>query len=327
MIGAVLALAMMQAAPATTPAPSGQIKPTMAGIDCPRYTPRRQPLSVMGVCQPAKPTPGSVALIPAAYWNADLAAARWSGLAADAPSFKLAEGAVAGGGEVARLQVRQAYGGRLTRELNGKTWGGGGRRFLPVGTPVYGLADFSQPNYAGGIYVWCAPATVGKAATTPDRALCFIDRRQHGKIPGPIPFMPMNADNMNTIVMSKPGESPYAPQAIDFAYSPPVKPPEAEPTGAPFPFAMTLVLRWSAAGPSGVRFEATLDDGSGPRPFRTWTDAEAHASGGAIFMAGGFLHYDREGDTLTVTTMSPVQDGALIQFTPDRSSGASEESP
>ena len=114
MIGEVLALALMQAAPATAPATAGPVrpvlpvKPVLAGIDCPHFTPRRQPLSVMGVCQPAKPTPGSVALVPAAYWNADLAAPRWSGLAADAASLKLAEGAIPAGGEVARLQVRQA---------------------------------------------------------------------------------------------------------------------------------------------------------------------------------------------------------------------------
>lgn len=323
MIGAILALAMMQAAPTTTPAPapSGPIRPVLQGVDCPHYTPRHQPLSVMGACQPAKPTPGAVSLIPAAYWNADLAAPRWSGLAAEASSLKLAEGAIPAGGEVVRIQVRQAYGGRLTRELNGRTWGGGDRRFLPAGTPVYGLADFSQPGLAGAIFIWCAPVTAGKKATAPDRALCFIDRRQRNKLSSGIPFLPLNIDKMNTVVMSKPGESPYAPDAIDFAYSPAVKPAEAEPTGEPYPFALTLVVRWTPTGETGVRFDATLDDGSGPRPFRTWTEAETKATGGPIFLAGGFFHYRRAGDTLTVTTVGPVENGALVQFTPDGSAG------
>jgi hypothetical protein len=324
MIGAMLALAMMQAAPATAPAPSGPVKPVLQGIDCPHFTPRRQPLSVMGVCQPAKPTPGHVSLVPAAYWNADLAALRWSGLAADAASLKLAEGAIPAGGEVVRIQVRQAYGGRLTHELNGRTLGGDGRRVLPVDTPVYGLADFSQPGLAGPIFIWCAPATIGKKATTPDRALCFIDRRQHNKVSTGIPFMPLNVDKMNTVVMSKPGESPYAPDAIDFAYSPPVKPAEAEPTGEPYPIALTLIVRWTPIGATGVRFDAILDDGSGPRPFRTWTEAETKPTGGPIFLAGGLLRYRLADGALVVTTISPVENGALIHFTPDRSAGFTE---
>jgi hypothetical protein len=332
MIGMTLALAMMQTAATTEPSVTipgvtvksfpvtGPLTPEMAGVDCPRYLARRQPLSVIGLCQPAKPTPDGTHLVPATYWNADRAARRWSGLAADGPSLRLAQGAVQSGDELARLQVRQAYGGRLTRELNGKTWGGGGRRFLPAGTPVYGLADFSQPNFAGNLWVWCAPANVGKAAMTPDRALCFIDRRQHAKAPGVIPFVPLNADDMNTIVMSKSGESPYAPGAIDFAYSPPVKPPEAEPTGEPYPYAMTLVVRWTAEG-AGARFDATLDDGSGPRPFRTWHDKDA--ASGVFLLAGGFYGYSREGNALTVKAMSPIQDGALVQFTPDLSASPS----
>ncbi|MBI1685903.1 hypothetical protein [Caulobacter hibisci] len=280
---------------------------TLAPPDCQRWTPKRHPLSVIGVCGAQETT------ITRA--NASRLSRHWSGLSAEGPTLQVTKGATAPGGEVFRIQVRQGYGGVLTSDLNGKTWGGGGRRFLPAGTPVYAVADFNHPNFPGApLFLWCGPIAAGKSATTPDRALCFVDHTGRRTPPGLIA-------SMNMVMMSGDGASPYAPATIQFAYSPPVSPADARPTNQSYPFAMTLTVRWKPEGPRGARFEALLDDGtSGPQVLRDWVDPSAADFDHEMLLGGGHIRYQRIGDTLMAAMIEPVETDGLVFFTADRGS-------
>lgn len=315
-----LALAASKVRPLPGSAPGGA-QAILAPSECTNPTAKAYRLTVYSVCR--SPFTGQPETeTPTTRDNAREIADRWSGLTVDATTLDVAKGPIAAGGEVLRIQVRQGYGGRLTQDLDGKTWGGGGGRFLPAGTPVYGLANFEQPGVAGAMFIWCAPATVGKTATKPDRALCFVERRRKRKVPGVLPFTSMNVDKMNTVVMSREGSSAYAPDAVSFAYSPPTRPAQAAPTGEPFPHAVTLILRWKPVGERGLRFEAMLDDGDGERAFRDWGDDDATGVDHGLRLAGGLIGYSRAGDTLTAAMIEPAAIGGLVSFMPDLSGGA-----
>lgn len=307
----------MTALPGAAP---GGAAALLAPRNCGRQTAKNSRLAVYAVCEAFAGQPESQT--PATHASAKNIANRWSGLTADATTLDVAKGPIAAGGEVLRIQVRQGFGGVLTRDLDGRNRGDGASRFLPAGTPVYGLAEFEQPGLAGALFIWCAPAALAKTATRPDRALCFLERRQKRKGYGIGPVSTINADKLNTVMMSREGASPYVPDAVVMAYSPVKRPAAAAPTGQPFPQAVTLILRWKPEGERGVRFDALIDDGGGERPFRDWTDEDATGVDHALRLAGGVIGYSRAGESLTAAMIEPVALGGLVTFAPDQSGDA-----
>jgi len=229
----------------------------------------------------------------------------WSGFVADGATLQLAQGPVAPGAELMRVQVRHGAAGTLMSEIDVRTGLGGRKKVIVLrpGTPVYGLVREAPVDPQFGAM---APKYHRCAVPEPLSAFCFPD---HGN----------RRDTFRLgfgVNRTSPGDSPYAPARVSgdwqlFAKSPPA---QVQPAREPFSRPLTLRVRLTRVEPERLLLVAELDDGTVARPLRT-TALRRNADGSAALSAfGGAVALTPAAAGVSVRTLQAPAPDAVIRF-------------